>query len=506
MPTIAGTLRATAAAFRDAEALQFGDHEYTYGELDHAVDRAAAALQSVGVRKGDRVALMATNSDTFVVAFYAVLRLGAVFVPVNPALAPPEVGHLVGDSGAEVLLFDPAVLATVTAARDAGAVPGVRAFVSLRPLAGWSDLPALQEAAGPFAEPEVREEDDALLLYTSGTTGKAKGALFDHHRAVWVAVNCMATCGMRVGDRFLHVAPLYHAAELGVMLLPGTLIGAKHVILSGFDPVVVADTLAAERITMFFGVPTMFQFLLRVPDLADRDLSAWRTGLFGAAPMPPAAVEALVAALPHVEFMQLCGQTEAGPGGIYLTADQVRRRPDASGRQPLPLTEVRVVDPAGAEVVAGEVGEIVLRGETVMKGYWNDPEATAGTIRDGWLHTGDLALVDADGYITVVDRLKDMIITGGRNVYSVEVESVVAAHPAVQDAAVVSRPHPDYGESVVAVVTPKEGAEVSLADVREFCTGKLAGYKIPHDLVVAPIPRNASGKVLKHELRRAVTR
>jgi acyl-CoA synthetase (AMP-forming)/AMP-acid ligase II len=220
--------------------------------------------------------------------------------------------------------------------------------------------------------------------------------------------------------------------------------------------------------------------------------------------MPPAAVEALVAALPHVEFMQLCGQTEAGPGGIYLTADQVRRRPDASGRQPLPLTEVRVVDPAGAEVAAGEVGEIVLRGETVMKGYWNDPEATAGTIRDGWLHTGDLALVDADGYITVVDRLKDMIITGGRNVYSVEVESVVAAHPAVQDAAVVSRPHPDYGESVVAVVTPKEGAEVSLADVREFCTGKLAGYKIPHDLVVAPIPRNASGKVLKHELRAVV--
>ena len=338
MPTIAGTLRATAAQAPDSDALKFGEREYTYAELDHAVDRAAAALQSLGVAKGDRVALMATNSDTFVIAFYAVLRLGAIFVPVNPALAPPEVAHVVSDSGATVLLFDPALAATVVAARDGGQVDGVREFVALEALPGFPDLPALVAGAARLAEPDVREDDDALLLYTSGTTGRAKGALFDHHRAIWVAVNCMTVCGMRVGDRFLHVAPLYHAAELGVMLLPGTLVGAKHVILSGFDPVVVADTLAAERITMFFGVPTMFQFLLRVPDLAARDLSAWRTGLFGAAPIPPAAVSSLVTAPPHVEFMQLCGQTEGGPGGIYLTGEEVRARPDASGRRPLQLT------------------------------------------------------------------------------------------------------------------------------------------------------------------------
>ena len=262
----------------------------------------------------------------------------------------------------------------------------------------------------------VSETDDALILYTSGTTGRPKGALFDHHRVMWAGFTFVASCGMRAGDRFLHVAPLYHAAELGIMLIPGTMIGAKHVILPRFDPATVLDTLESERITMFFGVPTMYQFLLRLPDLADRDLSCWRTGLFGAAPMPASAVEQLVTALPQVSFIQLCGQTEGGPGGVYCDVEQVKARPDASGRQALPFTEARVADPEGRDVGPGGVGELLLRGESVMKGYWNKPAETAEALRDGWLHTGDLARVDADGYLTLVDRLKDMIITGGHNV------------------------------------------------------------------------------------------
>jgi fatty-acyl-CoA synthase len=496
MPTIASTLRSTARRVPDTVALIFGERAYTYRELDAQVDRTATALAGLGLARGDRFALVATNSDAFVVAFYAALRLGAIFVPVNPTSAPPELRYLLEDSGATVFVHDPAVAATVEAARAAGLPPTTTHVLALPELA---DL-AGRAGAGEVADPAT-ESDDALLLYTSGTTGKPKGALFDHHRAMWTSVNCIASCGMRVGDRFLHVAPLYHAAELGIMLMPGTMIGATHVVLPGFDPRKVLDALESERITMFFGVPTMFQFLLRQPDATRRDLSAWRTGLFGAAPMPPSAVQQLVATWPQVNFMQLCGLTEAGPGGIYCDVEQVKARPDASGRQALLFTEARVADASGNDVEPGGVGELLLRGETIMKGYWNKPAETAAAIRDGWLHTGDLARRDADGYLTLVDRLKDLIITAGRNVYSVEVESVLAAHPDIADVAVVGRPHPDYGESIIAVVTPREGATVTLADVKAFCADKIARYKIPHDLVVGAIPRTPSGKIVKHQLR-----
>jgi acyl-CoA synthetase (AMP-forming)/AMP-acid ligase II len=506
MPTIPGTLRMTAARVPAAEALAFEGASSTYRELDEAVDRMAAVLADAGLRHGDRFALMAPNSDGFVLAFYAALRLGAIVVPVNPSLAPPEVGYLLADSGARAFAFAPSVAATVDTALAADRPADLAATFALGAVDGHPDLMALAAAADAVArDDDVREDDDALILYTSGTTGRPKGALFDHHRVMWVAVTMITACGMRAGDRFLHVAPLYHAAELNIMLVPGTMLGAKHVVLPRFDPGAVLEAMERERITMFFGVPTMFQFLLRHPDVATRDLVAWRTGLFGAAPMPPTAVQQLVGTLPHVEFMQLCGQTEGGPGGIYSTAAQVAQRPDSSGHQALPFTEVRIADLDGEPVAPGGVGEMLLRGDGVMKQYWRKPEATAEALRGGWLHTGDLTRLDADGAMTIVDRLKDMIITGGHNVYSVEVEAAVAAHPDVLDCAVVARPHPDYGESIVAVVTPREDATLTLEDLRTFCAGRIADFKLPHDLVIAPIPRNPSGKILKHQLRAAVT-
>jgi fatty-acyl-CoA synthase len=381
------------------------------------------------------------------------LDLPLTAMALSPASAPPEISYLLEDSGAAVFAFDPAAAAAVTMALEAGRPPMA---VALGVAEGFGDLTELAASApGEEVTDAVSETDDALILYTSGTTGRPKGALFDHHRVMWAGFTFVASCGMRVGDRFLHVAPLYHAAELGIMLIPGTMIGAKHVILPRFDPATVLDTLESERITMFFGVPTMYQFLLRLPDLADRDLSCWRTGLFGAAPMPASAVERLVTALPQVSFIQLCGQTEGGPGGVYCDAEQVKARPDASGRQALPFTEARVADPQGHDIGPGGVGELLLRGESVMKGY---------------------------GYLTLVDRLKDMIITGGHNVYSVEVEGIVA------------------------VITPRDGATITLDDVRAFLRDRLTGYKIPHHIITGAIPRNASGKVLKHRLREAVAR
>ncbi|MGC2938869.1 class I adenylate-forming enzyme family protein [Brevibacterium sp. FAM 24638] len=516
MATLPFSLRCTAARFPDKEAVLGGNFSLTYSELDAEVDRTAHALSAHGLVHGDRVALMLGNSERFIVTLYAALRIGAIVLPVNPASAPPEIEYLLEDSGARVFVYDPALAAAVTPVL--GSPPlSLKTALSLgehicEAAVGQGDL--LAESARFEAIPwettaeaqDVQEDDDALILYTSGTTGKPKGALFDHHRVMWTGMNSALISGMREFDVCLHVAPLYHAAQLCIMLLPGVHIGIRHVVMSSFDPVEAIKVMEREKVSIFFGVPTMYQFMLRTSLLSTADLGAWRTGMFGAAPMSATVVERLSQALPDVELMQLCGQTEAGPGGIYCNGEQVKERPDSSGRQALPLTEVRVVDPNGDKAEPGTVGELVLRGETVMKKYWGKPKATSEAIRDGWLHTGDLARLDADGYMTVVDRMKDLIITGGRNVYSVEVENALLAHPQIVEAAVVGRPHEDYGESIIAIVTTTEGSSLDSETIRDHCREHVATYKVPHEVRISTdIPRNPSGKILKHQLRTAVS-
>jgi fatty-acyl-CoA synthase len=502
MVTIPGSLAVNARRCPDRLAVVFGERSYTYAEFDGAVNQAAHALAAAGLRKGDRMLLMSGNSDRFILALYAALRLGALVVPVNPASAAPELQHILADSGASLLAFGGGTQSVVRAAGHvlAGSLTGPP--IALDPSEGYRNLRDL--AAGHPATPPavaVAESDDALILYTSGTTGRPKGALFDHHRTVWTGINTSLMLGLRDGDRILHVAPMYHAAELAMLICGGTLTGATHVVLPSFTPQAVLDTLEQHRINVFFGVPTMYQLLLRDPSLPHRDLTALRVGLFGAAPMPASAVQAAIAALPHVELIQACGQTEGGPGGIYCNAEEVRARPDASGRAALFNTEVRVVDFRGNDVEPGGTGELILHGETIMKQYWRDPAATAETLRGGWLHTGDLATIDQDGFITLVDRIKDMIISGGRNIYSVEVENALAAHPAIAEIAIIGRKHEIYGETVVAVVDPLPGHAVSLQELRDFGADKLTSYKLPRDLILRSIPRTPSGKVLKHVLR-----
>jgi fatty-acyl-CoA synthase/feruloyl-CoA synthase len=249
----------------------------------------------------------------------------------------------------------------------------------------------------------------------------------------------------------------------------------------------------------------MYQQMLGHSHLQPRDLSSWRVGVFGAAPMPAVAVEQLLSTYPHVDFFQQCGQTEAGPTGIYSTMEQVRSRPDSSGHIAQPFMEARVVDADGNDTVAGDVGELVFRGEAVTKGYWGNAMATAETIRDGWLHTGDLMEVSADGAMRLVDRLKDVIITGGRNVYSAEVEQAIAEHPDVADVAVIGRPHPEWGATVVAFVTPVDGAGLTTEMVREHCRSRIADFKIPREVVFGSVPRNATGKLQKRVLRSRTT-
>lgn len=502
MATLGGQLARSAASYPTKTALVFGETERTYAQLDAEVNQHAHALASLGVTKGDLVALMSPNSDSFVIAMYAAYKLGAIFVPVNPRASTHELRHLMADSGARVLLLGAGMIDTVRGMERLEPLEQDLRLLALDEIEGLESLRALSGGESTAApEVEVAEDDDCIILYTSGTTGLAKGALFDHHRMLWVG-HSVATLGTTAMDRHLHVAPMYHCAQLVLFLLNSISVGATNVVLPAFEPVAVADALARHRITVFLGVPTMWQFLLKLPDLTERDLSSLRLGFFGAAPMPPSAVAQLTATLPDVDFFQLCGQTEGGPTGIYLMPDEVRERPEATGRWPISNCEVRVVDADDDDVEPGGAGELIYRGETVMKEYWGKPEATEETLRGGWLRSGDIAKVDADGYMTIVDRIKDMIITGGRNVYSVEVENALAAHPDIADVAIVGQPDETFGEKIVAVVTPVEGAEITLEGIREFAAEYVADYKLPRELIVREIPRNPSGKILKHVIRK----
>lgn len=501
MATLGGQLTRNAHRHPDRKALIFDDNERSYWELNAEINRYAHALTSLGVTKGDRVGMMSPNSDRFILGMYATFKIGAIFVPMNPRATSRDLRYVLDDSGASVLLFSSGVVDAVKGLEHLESTTNAAKTLCLDDAEGFAGIGELASGM-PDTEPEteVFEDDDCIILYTSGTTGLPKGALFDHHRMLWVG-NSVSALGVNSFDRLLHVAPMYHCAELALFVLTGFSMGTTHVVLPAFEPKTVVDALERHRITVFLGVPTMYQLMLTLPDLGERDLSAWRLGFFGAAPMPPSAVRKLVDTLPAVDFFQLCGQTEGGPTGIYSMPVEVKARPDATGRWPVTNAEVRLVDVDGNDVGVGETGEMIVRGETVMKGYWNKPEATAETIRDGWLHSGDLAVRDEDGFITIVDRIKDMIITGGRNVYSVEVENALAAHPDVLDVAIVSRLDDTFGETIIAVVTPVDGREVTLEGLRAFAADYVSDYKLPRDLIVRDIPRSPSGKILKHVLR-----
>jgi fatty-acyl-CoA synthase len=500
--TVPGEIARNAFRAPQREALVSADQRLTWSELYATTNQVAHALRDLGLAPGDRCALIAPNSGAFLTAAYGAMTAGAILVPINSRLAPREVAYILNHSGSTLLLFDPSLASTVQALAADSLLDEEVHMLALTGASGQPSLLSLSaECSAEAPSPVVRETDDAVILYTSGTTGFPKGVLHDHHRLAWAGMSQLPTCGFREAERYLHVTPLYHGGGI-VMAAATVMVTGTSVVLGGFDPADVLETMERERITAMLGVPTMYQFLCRHPDLPHRDLSSWRVGIFGAAPMPATAVEAMLLALPNVELLQQCGQTEAGPNGIYQTPQQVRDRPEVSGYQAMPFLDCRVVAPDGSDTVPGNIGELLFRGESVMKGYWQDPAATAEVLDDaGWLHTGDLVRLDPDGAMTVIDRMRDVIITGGRNVYSVEVENAVASHPAVSDAAVIGRSNPDWGESIVAIVTLRPEADVDLPSLREHCRGLIADYKLPHELVLGEVPRNATGKILKHVLR-----
>ncbi|MFI6077341.1 long-chain fatty acid--CoA ligase [Actinoplanes sp. NPDC051343] len=476
-----------AAMSPDRPALLFGDEVTTYAQLLDRIARLASQLSSRGVRPGDRVAYLGPNHPAFVETMFAAHLLGAVFVPLNFRLAGPEVDYMLRHSGATALVHAPG--STFSERPDAVVEVG-DAYEN------W-----LEAAGEPAAiDVPVDPDDVALILYTSGTTGRPKGATLTHANVVWNCFNLLVGVDVASDEVTLIGAPLFHVAALNQCLLPTFLKGGRSVIMPSWDVESALDLIARHRITWMFGVSAMFAGLARSPRWPGADLSSVRSVMSGGASVPEALIAAYQAR--GLTFCQGYGMTETAPGATFLEARESVEHIGSAGL-PVFFADVRCVRPDLTDTEIGEPGEVLVRGPNVTPGYWNDPQATRDAFTDGgWFRSGDIARFDAGGHLHVVDRVKDMYISGGENVYPAEVEAVLFEHPSVAEAAVVGVPDPTWGEVGRAFVVPLPGAALQADSVRDFLTPRLAKYKLPVYVdVVTALPRTGSGKVRKADLR-----
>jgi acyl-CoA synthetase (AMP-forming)/AMP-acid ligase II len=469
----------------DRVAVVYAGREWTYAELHERVLRLAHALRGLGVARGDRVAFLGPNHPAFLETLFAAGTLGAVFVPLNTRLAGPELADQLADSGTAVLIHAP---------QHAGVpAPHVIALDS-----GYEDLLA-SAGTEPIDEP-VSLDDSCIIMYTSGTTGRAKGAVLRHGNITWNSVNVLVDADLGSDEVTLISAPLFHTAGLNMNCLPTLLKGGRVLLEPAFDPRRTLDLVARHRVTLMFGVPAMFNAIADEPGFATADLSSVRTLMCGGAPVPEATIRRYLDR--GLAFVQGYGMTEASAGTLLLDRAQALARAGSAG-VPHFFTDVRVARPDGTEAAPGERGEVIVQGPNVMAGYWGRPEATAEVFTDGgWFHSGDVAVTDEDGYVFVVDRIKDVIISGGENIYPAEVENALVAHPAVADAAVIGVPDDKWGEVGRAIVVLRPGLRAEPAELFEFLLGRIAKYKIPKSYrFVEQLPRTPTGKILRKNLR-----
>lgn len=494
----------------DKVALIFQGETLTYAELNRRVNRLAHSLMSLGVRRGDRVAVLLFNCPQFIEIVFACAKIGAIVVPINYRLSPPEVKFILHDSGSHLVIYHTALSALLAPIIDETEV--IHRISIPFPPPGFSTAAADQlsshdyeEMLQSMAETEpalpVSEHDPHLMMYTSGTTGYPKGALLTHRNTTWNAIHSFLNKdALQADDVVLTVAPLFHIGGLSVHTLPALYKGATVVLLPHFDPVAVLETIQTYQVNVLFLVPAMWQAIMAVPDFEKYNLSSLRDLVSGGAPCPLTVIQFFQER--GFKFLEGFGMTETAPGVMILTSEDAVRKHGSVGR-PLMHVKARIVDDEDRDVPPGEVGELVLQGPNICAGYWHRPEANEEAFRGGWFHTGDLARQDEEGYFYIVDRKKDMLISGGENIYSPEVEQVLFRHPKVADAAVIGVPDEKWGEVPAAIVVLKPGAgTLTLEELAAHCEGQLARYKIPKILrIVDELPRNATGKVLKRQLR-----
>lgn len=486
--TVDGVLRRSARRTPERIAVEDRERAWTYEELDEAVSRAASVLLDQGLTRGDRVASYGHNSAAYLIAFLACARAGLVHVPVNQNLTGDDLAYIVGQSGSSLVLTDPALAKRLPV--------GVRTMA----LRGADDSLLARQAAAPAYEgPEAGGEDLVQLLYTSGTTALPKGAMMTHRALVHEYLSAIAALDLSAGDRPVHSLPLYHSAQMHVFLMPYLAVGATNIVLEAPDGDQLFDLIEAGRADSLFAPPTVWIGLADRPDFASRELDGLRKAYYGASIMPVPVLERLRERWPELAFYNCFGQSEIGPLAMVLAPDEHKGRMDSCGRTVL-FVDARVVDEDGEDVPDGTSGEIVYRSPQLCEGYWDKPEETAGAFRDGWFRSGDLAVRDAHGYFTIVDRVKDVINSGGVLIASREVEDALYTHEGVAEVAVIGLPDERWIEAVTAVVVPR--GEVSETELIDHARVKLAHFKAPKRVMfVDELPRNASGKILKRELR-----
>lgn len=518
LPTLPETLSRTTRKYPDREAIVYPrkDVRLTYEEFDDRVDRFANALADRGVEKGDRVSLLLHNSAEFAIALFGLLRVGAAFNPVNYRLAPSEVGYILNDSESTVLIFEEATRETVERGRDEFGTVEEYVYVDddvgdgPEYADGFHEMLESADASPP--DVSIDPTDQYAIMYTSGTTGRPKGVVHSHRDATYHNMLYAGQMGLNFTDVGVSVMPLYHNAELNCGLLTRINLGGKSVILHEFDARRVLETVDEERATHLFVASRIWRQLLEESrEMDDFDGSSLELGVYGAAPMPPSLLEECIETFTE-DYATAYGMTEMGPCATFILPFEVREHLESVGRA-APNHEVRIVeptededpnDPVGPEdtVETGQTGEIILQGPPMMEKYWNQPEKTADAIRDGWFFTGDAGYLNEDGYLFLVDRIDDMIISGGENIYPTEVENVLYQHDGVAEVAVIGEEDDQWGERVVAYVVPD--GDVTANELDAFCrdSNDLAEFKRPRQYELRDeLPRNPSGKIQKYKLR-----
>ncbi len=503
--TLGDLLRRTAARLPDKRAITCGATRWTYAELDRICNRLAQGLAAQGISPGDRVAVLSRNSHSFAAMRFALARIGAVLVPINFMLNADEVAFILRSSGSTALAVGPdfVELGRTASSRDTKVgrlfwLPGEEPAPKPAGMAGLDELLGNDDSA-PSIELDARMP--AQIVYTSGTESLPKGAMLTHEAITWEYVSCIIEGEMVESDVMLHALPLYHCAQLDVFLGPAIYLGMENVITGQPRPDAILPLLAKHRINSFFAPPSIWIALLRSPLFDATDLSSLRKGYYGASIMPVEVLREMQRRLPDVRLWNFYGQTEIAPLATVLKPEDQIRKAGSAGKPALNV-ETRVVSDSMEDVRPGEVGEIVHRSPQLLTGYFDDPEKTAAAFYGGWFHSGDLATVDGEGYITVVDRKKDMIKSGGENVASREVEEMIYRLPQVSEVAVIGLPDPYWIEAVTAVIVAKAGQSLDEHAVIDHCRQHMAHFKVPKRVVFTDnLPKNPSGKLLKRELR-----
>jgi len=506
--SLGDVLRRSAQRNPRKTAIVCGKVSWTFAEFDAVASRFAHALIARGVAPGDRVAILSRNSHAFAAARFGLARMGAVIVPINFMLNADEVAFILKSSGARSLLVGAGFESLAAAATGKGTevadriwLPGEEEGTQPPPgMASFDDLLQSETAAAEL--PAVDGRSLLQIIYTSGTESLPKGAMLSHEAVLWEYVSCVVEGSIAAGDVMLHALPLYHCAQLDVFLGPAVYLGATSIITGQPRPDVILPLIERYKVNSFFAPPSVWIALLRSPQFDATDLSSLEKGYYGASIMPVEVLKEMQGRMPRARLWNFYGQTEIAPLATVLYPEDQIRKAGSAGR-PVLNVETRVVDENMNDVAPGEVGEIVHRSPQLLTGYYNDPEKTAAAFSGGWFHSGDLAVRDDEGYITVVDRKKDMIKTGGENVASREVEEVIFRMPAVSEVAVIGLADPYWVEAVTAVIVLRQGQSATEEEVVAFCKANMASFKVPKRVIFTDaLPKNPSGKLLKRELRK----